>query len=214
MYNIGDKLFDNDYILIQNEQLNDYYIKSQILNNYNNFSFIDTNENQIPFEELNLHHSVYTFNNIFNSEKEQIFHEGYYYFYVPVQVIPVTLSCQNDEQSFYIVLQSQDEDAAILTTDFGIKSNPKQQNISSICSIINGQVTNTNYICNTKYDRVRFVLSDYTRIMSFSTHKIQSNKSYQDSEIITLDVDKIYNPVVVTLSVDNKQGITNITSNF
>lgn len=102
----------------------------------------------------------------------------------------------------------------LLNLDYAIKLDTDKTNVTTIASIKNNKIIQCDYLINKDYDKVRFVISDYGRIISHSIHPINSEKAYSDSNIHVFDSKNIKDNVFVKFSTDNALGISNITANF
>lgn len=128
-----------------------------------------------------------------------------------MEVIPVV--CHINEEDEIITLDNQGG-LTLLNFDYAIKLDTNKTDVTTISSIKNDKIIQCDYLINKDYDKVRFVISDYGRIISHSIHPINSEKAYSDSKIHVFDSKNVKDNVFVKFSTDNKSGISNITTNF
>lgn len=168
---------------------------------------------------MNLNYTCYINTNNYSSTDEAIFHKDQYYYKTSFQVIPQLAS----DQDYDAIIVSNNNETVLLASDFIIKVDPTEHNISSIVAKHNGNVQSTDYIKFAEYDRARFVISDYGRMISHSIHKKNSDAMYQQVRVTVFDGDKFNSPIIqndnykyvyVNFSVNDKNSISNLTANF
>ena len=176
--------------------------------------------NQLPNDLINLNYTCYINTNNYSSTDEAIFYKDQYYFRTSFQVIPQLAS---DDDYDAIILSNNPNETVLLASDFVIKIDPNKHNISSIVASHNGNVQSIDYIKFADYDRARFVISDYGRMISHSIHKKNSDAMFQQVRVTVFEGDKFnslikhndnYKYVYVNFSVNDKNSISNLTANF
>lgn len=103
----------------------------------------------------------------------------------------------------------------LLTTDYEITIDSKKENYSTIVLLKNNE-TDAIYYDKIDTDRVRFVISDYGRIISFAQHDKESN-SFNKTKSLIFSSNKLTDEnqtVSIRLSSDIFNSTKNITVNF
>lgn len=113
-----------------------------------------------------------------------------------------------------MIIESVD-DLVLLTTDYEITIDSEKENYSTLVLLKNNE-TDAIYYDKIDTDRVRFVISDYGRIISFAQHDKESN-SFNKTKSLIFSSNKLTDEnqtVSVRLSSDIFNSTKNITVNF
>lgn len=113
-----------------------------------------------------------------------------------------------------MIIESVD-DLVLLTTDYEITIDSEKENYSTIVLLKNNE-TDAIYYDKIDTDRVRFVISDYGRIISFAQHDKESN-SFNKTKSLIFSSNKLTDEnqtVSIRLSSDIFNSTKNITVNF
>lgn len=179
-----------------------------------------SNTKEVSFNDLDLGYKCYiTSQDFINQDLKQypIFQNNTYYFESTLEVVPIVHVNKNDDDDMdtVILVGLNSSECSILAYDYGIAIDPSENKITSIQAIHNNKVIDTTYINNLQYDKARFVISDYGRLISHSVHKKDSDKMFEQPNITVFNtVEKSSTPTRVHFYTNNDKGITNITSNF
>ena len=180
MYNCGDKIF-NEYLHImpnpdeQKLNLTSKKIYKTIFGNkvvFNYYMYID-------FDKVDTCHSAFvTFENAdyTPSSSDYIFnHEDKSYIKKDYTVNPIVLKTNRyfvnpyifDEEECILSISEENEDLVLLSTDYELIIDPKKEKISSIVTMDYDEAI-TIYYDRIKTDCVRFVISDFGRLISLT----------------------------------------------
>jgi hypothetical protein len=113
-----------------------------------------------------------------------------------------------------LIIESVD-DLVLLTSDYEITIDSEKEKYSSIVLLKNNE-TDAIYYDKIDTDRVRFVISDYGRIISFAQHDKESN-SFDKTKSLIFSSNKLTDEnqtVSIRLSSDIFNSTKNITVNF
>lgn len=113
-----------------------------------------------------------------------------------------------------MIIESVD-DLVLLTTDYEITIDSEKENYSTLVLLKNNE-TDAIYYDKIDTDRVRFVISDYGRIISFAQHDKESN-SFNKTKSLIFSSNKLTDEnqtVSIRLSSDIFNSTENITVNF
>lgn len=113
-----------------------------------------------------------------------------------------------------MIIESVD-DLVLLTSDYEITIDSEKENYSTLVLLKNNE-TDAIYYDKIDTDRVRFVISDYGRIISFAQHDKESN-SFNKTKSLIFSSNKLTDEnqtVSVRLSSDIFNSTKNITVNF
>jgi hypothetical protein len=113
-----------------------------------------------------------------------------------------------------LIIESVD-DLVLLTSDYEITIDSEKEKYSSIILLKNNE-TDAMYYDKIDTDRVRFVISDYGRIISFAQHDKESN-SFDKTKSLIFSSNKLTDEnqtVSIRLSSDIFNSTKNITVNF
>jgi hypothetical protein len=113
-----------------------------------------------------------------------------------------------------LIIESVD-DLVLLTSDYEITIDSEKEKYSSIILLKNNE-TDAMYYDKIDTDRVRFVISDYGRIISFAQHNEESN-SFNKTKSLIFSSNKLTDEnqtVSIRLSSDIFNSTENITVNF
>lgn len=225
MYNCGDKIF-NEYLYIMpnpNEQklnLTSKKIYKTIFGNkvvFNYYMYID-------FDKVDTCHSAFvTFENAdyTPSSSDYIFnHEDKSYIKKDYTVNPIVLKTNRyfvnpyifDEEECILSISEENEDLVLLSTDYELIIDPKKEKISSIVTMDYDEAI-TIYYDRIKTDCVRFVISDFGRLISLTQF---TEDQYKDSLVMAFSNNtfKQIDTVSVRAGFDYYNGTTNVTANF
>lgn len=223
VWNTQNKLLGNEIVILQDFiplQKQDYYVLFD--NETSTYNFYHKSNIGAPISNaaIDLHYTCYINTDSYgDSSDEVIYHNDQYYFKTDFQVIPQLAS----DDDYDAILISSGQEPTILASDFIIKIDPTKYKITSIVAKENGKVLSTDYINFYDYDRVRFVISDYGRMISHSIHKKDSESMYQQSKVSVFNTKKFnsnypqfnnYKFVSINFKVNDKNSISNLTANF
>ena len=113
-----------------------------------------------------------------------------------------------------MIIESVD-DLVLLTSDYEITIDSEKEKYSSIILLKNNE-TDAIYYDKIDTDRVRFVISDYGRIISFAQHDKESN-SFNKTKSLIFSSNKLTDEnqtVSIRLSSDIFNSTKNVTVNF
>ena len=156
------------------------------------------------------------------SSTDTIFnHEDKTYIKKDYKVTPISLVSSNsfvtsniiDDDSYILTLENDYSDMTLLVSDYELEIDPLKEKITSIVAI-EKEMPIEIYYDRIKTDSVRFVISDYGRLMSLTQF---DENNYHNSHLFVFS-DNIYNKdnqvISVRLSIDNYNSLTNVTCNF
>lgn len=156
------------------------------------------------------------------SSTDTIFnHEDKTYIKKDYKVTPISLVSSSsfvtsniiDDDSYILTLENDYSDMTLLVSDYELEIDPLKEKITSIVAIEKEKPIEI-YYDRIKTDSVRFVISDYGRLMSLTQF---DENNYHNSHLFVFS-DNIYNKdnqvISVRLSIDNYNSLTNVTCNF
>jgi hypothetical protein len=149
------------------------------------------NGKEIDFKTLELGYKCFITSEDFAYEsfKEYpIYKNNKYYYQSTFNVVPFV--CQEQDDTI-ILLENNSNEAVVLNLDYGVSLNPYEYNISTVESYINGNLVKTEHFTSPEYDKVRFVMSDYGRIISHTVHHENSKHLFEKPTMTVFDTEKI-----------------------
>lgn len=133
-----------------------------------------------------------------------------------------------DENNYVLSISNDGEELVLLTADYEITINTNEETISTINVMEKSQLNFTEqgvlrntYPTYTGYekilsDRLRFVISDYGRIISIGQHD-KNTDTFKDSSVFMFSGEKLLEDgqtVSVRVSLESKDSLSNVTANF
>lgn len=211
--------------ILSNEFEQNVTISGVQYTNYTSFTFYENNK-EINFSNIDTHHYVYTFfeANDWNSNEGVVFIEDFKQFRIePIySVTPVTLTSHVfnsnvifSNEEYYLVIDNTNDTLTFLVSDYEITFDPQKCNHSSIILMQNNKNTAT-YYNSINSNVLRFIISDYGRIISLAQFN-EDNNSFYNSDCYIFASEKNTNEnqtVSVRFSSELKDSITNVTANF
>ena len=221
--NVGNTFLNNEIRILQDARYQTSSYIGERKANHVEVSFYE-GSTEVNFETIDTNHSVYikikenddTYGKNVLTEDFSSFVETDFI------VTPTVLSSKvyNSDTNFsktddiYITLESVD-DLVLLTSDYEITIDSEKENYSTIVLLKNNE-TDSIYYDKIDTDRVRFVISDYGRFISFAQHNEESN-SFHKTKSLIFSSNKLTDEnqtVSIRLSSDIFNSTEKITVNF
>lgn len=183
-----------------------------------------TNSNITSLSKLNLNYTCFTTDSFFSQDDQFMYNiHGQFYYKSNLPITPLIIQSTQKENGVEILdgneiinVGQNNLDLIFLAIDYEVTIPTNYiEKMYSIVSVQQGKIIKTDYskgITN-NYNRARFVISDYGRMIS---HSFKENDKYQYKHVSvnTFDTQKTTNPVTLVFQTDNDAGISNISSNF
>ena len=225
MYNCGDKIFNEYLYIMPNPQAQTIDTSSKsIVKNVFGIKTIYQNHYNVDLETVDTKHTAYiTYSNddYTPSSNDTIFnHEDKSYIKKDFKVTPIILESNRhflnpyiiDDETCVISLECDTDDLILISTDYEIEVDQNKEKISSIVTMDEDE-PHAIYYDRIKTDNVRFVISDYGRLISLAQF---TEDYYKDSLVMVFSDNKYKTTETASLRIgfDYYNTVTDVTSNF
>lgn len=225
MYNCGDKIFNEYLYIMPNPQAQTIDTSSKTFTKkVFGLKSIYQDHYNIDLETADTKHSAYvTYANsdYTPTSNDYIFnHEDKSYIKKDYRVTPIILESNRhflnpyilDDEPCVISLECDNDDLILISTDYELEVDPLKEKISSIVTMDEDE-PHAIYYDRIKTDNVRFVISDYGRLISLTQF---TEDFYKDSLVMVFSDNKFKTTETVSVRVgfDFYNSTTDVTANF